>query len=292
MRAVLLSAARSIKVVDADEPELGDDDVLIDVRATGICGSDMHAYRGFHPFRRPPVILGHEAAGRVIAVADNVTSVRPGDHVAVEPQIACRRCARCLDGQANLCTNIKRPGQPGAGWGGTFAERIVAPSTVVYPLGPDTSFAEGAMVEPLAVAYRAFRRAEVALGMRVAVLGVGNIGALFAHLCAQAQASQLMVTDVKEYNLRFVESITPCVAVNAATEDVVERGREITGGEGFDVVAIVSGAPSSLLEAVEASPSRRRRCRDRDLPRDHPGRRDADGLSGSRCPRLVHVHPA
>jgi threonine dehydrogenase-like Zn-dependent dehydrogenase len=107
------------------------------------------------------------------------------------------------------------------------------------------------MIEPLAVSYRAFRRAGVALGMRVAILGVGNIGALFAHLCSQAHASSVMVTDVKEFNLRFASSIMECAAVDAGGEDVVRRGLELTEGEGFDVVAVASGARSSLLEAVE-----------------------------------------
>jgi L-iditol 2-dehydrogenase len=251
VKAVSLSGTRQIELVEIDEPVAGDDEIIIEVKATGICGSDMHAYRGHHPFRRPPVILGHEVAGVVLGVGSAVTGFRRGDKVAVEPQIACRGCAMCLDGLPNLCANMRRPGQPGANWSGTFAERIVAPDSVVYGLGEATSYEEGSMIEPLAVAYRAFRRGQVAMGMKVAVLGAGNIGALFAHLCQQTQVSKLLVTDLKDYNLDFVRSLGSCTAVNAGGENTLEVGLELTEGTGFDVVAIASGAPSSLLEAVE-----------------------------------------
>jgi 2-desacetyl-2-hydroxyethyl bacteriochlorophyllide A dehydrogenase len=210
----------------------------------------MHAYRGDHPFRRPPVVLGHEVAGEVVAVGPRVTGTRPGDRVAVEPQISCGECAFCLDGLTNFCARMRRPGQPGADWSGTFAERIVAPERVLYRLDDAVGYDEGSMVEPLAVAYRAFRRAGVRMGMRVAVLGAGNIGALIAHLCQRARVSTLLVTDVKDYNLDFVASLGECVPVNAAREDVVEAGHAATAGEGFDVVAVASGAHDSLLEAA------------------------------------------
>jgi 2-desacetyl-2-hydroxyethyl bacteriochlorophyllide A dehydrogenase len=250
VRAVLLRDVGTVEVVDVAEPAPADDEVVIAVKATGICGSDLHAYRGHHPFRKPPVVLGHEVAGEVVAVGPRAGTARPGDRVAVEPQISCGSCDACLDGLTNFCRRMRRPGQPGAGWSGTFAERMVAPERVLYRLADEITYAEGSMVEPLAVAYRAFRRAGVAMGMRVAVLGVGNIGALIAHLCQRARVSTLLVTDVKDYNLDFVAALGDCAPVNAARADVVAEGMRLTGGEGFDVVAVASGARDALLEAA------------------------------------------
>jgi L-iditol 2-dehydrogenase len=263
MKAVLLSAERAIEVVDVDEPDLGDDDVLIDVRAIGICGSDLHAYRGFDPFRRPPVILGHEAAGEV----DRSSGQR---HLYPARRSCCRRATDHLPSLRTLSRRAGKPvhQHPAAGTARDGVEwhiRRTHRSSVDCRLSfcaPDL-LCKGAMIEPLAVSYRAFRRAGVALGMRVAVLGVGNIGGLFAHLCAQAQASLLMVTDVKEYNLRFASSITTFTAVDARTKDVVERGLELTGGEGFDVVAVASGLlpacstrcrPGGVIVVISISP--------------------------------------
>jgi 2-desacetyl-2-hydroxyethyl bacteriochlorophyllide A dehydrogenase len=195
------------------------------------------------------VVLGHEAAGEVIAVGAGVTRVAVGDRVAVEPQIACGRCAACARGDSNLCRDVRRPG---LGWGGTFAEFMVAPEQVVYRLAPDTPFELGALVEPAAVAMRAFRRGNVRLGDRVAVVGAGPIGGLIAHIADRARPSQLMVSDVKAFNLAFVrDTLGIGGAVDVSDADVVEAGRAMTGGEGFDVVFVTAPHDGGLLEAVQ-----------------------------------------
>jgi 2-desacetyl-2-hydroxyethyl bacteriochlorophyllide A dehydrogenase len=248
MRAVVLTDVETIEVKDIEVPAHGPDEVLIRVGAGGICGSDIHAYRGHHPFRRPPVVMGHEAAGEVVEVGDGVTDLRPGDRVAVEPQIACMSCPLCLRGLTNLCQSARRPG---FGWGGTFAEYMMAPRRVVYRLGRETPFELGALVEPAAVAMRAFRRGDVRLGDRVAVLGAGPIGGLIAHIADRAHPGALMVSDIKAFNLRFIEALGIQDAVNASETDVVEAGRALTGGEGFDVVFVTSPNDSGLIDAVQ-----------------------------------------
>ena len=125
MKAVVLSDVRSIETREVDEPARGDTDVLIEMKAGGICGSDMHAYRGFHPFRRPPVVLGHEGAGIVVDVGPAVEHFAVGDRVAIEPQITCGQCGTCLRGASNFCASALRPGMPG--WTGFLAERSAPP---------------------------------------------------------------------------------------------------------------------------------------------------------------------
>ena len=247
MRAVVLSDVETIEVHDVAAPRHGAGDVLIQVGAGGICGSDMHAFHGHHPFRIPPVVLGHEVAGEVVAIGEGVTRVTVGDRVAVEPQISCMSCSLCLRGLSNLCQATLRPG---LGWGGTFAELIVAPERVVYPLRRDTPFEVGSLVEPAAVALRAVRRGEVRLGDRVAVLGAGPIGGLIAHIAQRARPGVLMITDVKRFNLDFMRSLGIEHAVDPRTADVFEVGSELTGGEGFDVVLVTSPHPDGLTDAI------------------------------------------
>lgn len=247
LKAAVLEAAKRLVVEDVDEPTWGEHDALIDVRASGVCGSDVHTYRGHHPFRRPPVVLGHEVAGTVIRIGDAVERVKVGDRVAVEPHIYCGECEFCARGLVNLCRNKR---VPGVGWAGTFSERIVAPENVIHKLEDSVSFEEGAMLEPLAVAYRAFRTGGIDGESKVAVLGAGAIGSLVAHLCQWTGASELMVTDVKDYNLDFISSLGPCKPVNATETDTVEEGLTLTGGAGFDAVVITSGSRGSFTEAV------------------------------------------
>lgn len=248
MKAAVLEAPKKLVIKDVDEPECGEHEVLIEVQASGVCGSDVHTYLGHHPFRKPPVTLGHEVAGEVIRLGGAVEGLKVGDRVAVEPHIYCGECEFCARGLVNLCRNKR---VPGVGWAGTFSERIAAPEKVLHKLADGVSYEEGAMLEPLAVAYRAFRTAQVGEGSRVAVLGAGAIGSLVARLCQWAGVSELMVTDIKGYNLDFISSLGPCNAVNAAETDTVEEGLNLTDGAGFDAVLVTSGSRGSMTEAVK-----------------------------------------
>lgn len=247
MKAVFLEKPKQVVIKEVEKPECGEHEALIKVHASGICGSDVHTYRGHHPFRKPPVVLGHEVAGKVARVGSAVQEVKIGDRVAVEPHLYCGVCKFCAQGLPNHCRNKRVPGY---GWSGTFSEWIVAPENVLHKLADSVSYEEGSMLEPTAVAYRAFRAGVIGIGNKVAVLGVGTIGSLVAHLCQKAGVSQLMATDVKEYNLNFIRSLGPCYPVNATSRNVLDEGRELTDGEGFDVVVVTSGSRNSLAEAL------------------------------------------
>ena len=248
MKAAVLEAPKRLVIKDVEEPECGENEALIEVQASGVCGSDVHTYLGHHPFRKPPVTLGHEVAGEVIRVGASVDGLKVGDRVAVEPHIYCGECEFCARGFVNLCRNKR---VPGVGWAGTFSERIAAPEGVLHKLADGVSYEEGAMLEPLAVAYRAFRTGQIGAESRVAVLGAGAIGSLVVRLCQWAGVSELMVTDVKGYNLEFVSSLGSCKPVNAAEVDTVEEGLALTDGAGFDAVVVTSGSRGSMTEAVK-----------------------------------------
>jgi L-iditol 2-dehydrogenase len=245
MRALHLSAPRQLEVVDVPDPVPQHNEALIRLECGGICGSDVSVYRGDHPFRKPPVVLGHEVAGEVVSVGRDLAGISVGDRVAVEPQIVCGHCHQCLSGRPNLCRNKK---VVGVHWPGMFSEYIAAPQDVLYPLAPSTTFEQGALIEPSAVAVRAVRLANIGPASSVAVLGVGAIGSLVVRVCAAAGASDLLATDVRDYNLERLKDVAHCTTVNVRTTEVDRR--QSSGNRGFDAVVVATGSRSSLSDAL------------------------------------------
>lgn len=246
MRAGLLGAVGRIEIAETELPAVAADEALIELRSVGICGSDMHAFRGHHPFRKPPVILGHEGAGR-IARAVPGGRLTEGARVAIMPVQSCWTCPRCEDGLSHLCAHKR---VPGAGWQGLMAEYVTAPERVLFELPDSVGYDEGAMIEPVAVAWHTTRVAGVTAGQSVAVLGAGAIGALVAAVCRLHRVRTLVVSDIRERSLLVAGKLTGCHTVDAARTDVVGEARGVLEGEGFDVVVIASGHPTCLDEAI------------------------------------------
>src|SRR5689334_19967659 len=178
MKAAVFRGVEDMQVEDVPEPEGGPDDVVVAVKAVGVCGSDLHTY--LHgSLVQPGQIMGHEFAGEVVAAGELVEGVAVGDRLTASPLVPCNDCPRCAEGRYNLCaaawTQGLAYGRPGA-----FAERIKIPHPVpgenVFPLGDDISDEAGALVEPLAVAVHAVKLAEPVSGATALVLGLGTIG--------------------------------------------------------------------------------------------------------------------
>jgi L-iditol 2-dehydrogenase len=246
MRAGLCPAPGRLEIADVPAPSV-EDGVLVQMRAVGMCGSDVHTYLGHHPFRKPPVVLGHEAAGVVAATPPGEERVSVGDRVAVMPVLSCWDCPQCAGGLPHLCA---RKRVPGFGWPGLLSEYVAAPARVLVPLADGIGFGEGAMIEPVAVAWRAISLAGVAANSAVAVLGGGPIGGLVAQLCQLHSTDRLMVTDVKEFNRKFLRTLGVPFVVDPLRDDPSAVADSVTGGEGFDVVVIASGHPGCLAEAL------------------------------------------
>jgi L-iditol 2-dehydrogenase len=245
MRAAVLRADLRVEITQVELPN-APGEVTIRIEATGICGSDLHAVHGEHPFRSPPVILGHEAAGTVVQAPPNCRFA-VGELVAIMPSVSCWACRQCEAGRSHLCPHKRVPGK---GWPGLLAEYTTAPPRALYPLADGISASEGAMVEPVAVACRAVRASGVRSGDSVAVLGAGAIGSLVASVCQRHGVGTLLVSDVKDYNLEFARGLGVPVVVNAVTNDVVSVGRKATDEDGFDAVIVASGHRSCLDEAL------------------------------------------
>lgn len=240
MKALVLTKPYETEVQEVPLPASpGSGEVLIRVKAGGICGSDLHTYRGHHPYRKPPVILGHEVSGEVIALGSGVTAPALGTRVVVEPHILCGECEWCRQGLVNLCVNKR---VPGVGWQGTFAEYVTAPAAVCHELAPSVGWAEGSMIEPLAVAQRVWSRGNPQPGERVAILGQGSIGILVTVLASHGGAGRILVTDVVEYNRAAALRV-------GATEAVDPRGAELPWGQ-FDLVCVCTDGPDVMDQAV------------------------------------------
>ncbi len=149
MKAAILEDKYKIMTRKVSDLRTGSDQILIETEFAGVCGSDIHAFKGLHPFRKPPVILGHELSGTVMEMGKEVKGFRAGDRVTVMPLIACGECVQCKRGRQNICLNKKVPGIEG--WLGTFSEYFLSKPPITYKLGEGTSFETGVLAEPLAV---------------------------------------------------------------------------------------------------------------------------------------------
>lgn len=197
-----------LETVETAAPKPGE--VQIAPRATGICGTDLHYYtegkNGIFAVK-DPLILGHEAAGEVVDVGTEVTSVKMGDRVVVEPQRPCFKCTLCRRGQGNLCTQLKFGGSASScpPVQGSLQEFYNHPAELVYPLPDSVSFTEGAIIEPLSVAIHAVNRSGLRAGQNVLITGSGAIGLLCAAVAKLCGASSIAMIDVEESRLDFAK---------------------------------------------------------------------------------------
>ncbi len=206
MKALIYTGPNTLEFADAPEPIAGRDDVLVRVEAVGICGSDMHAYHG-HDERRPaPLVLGHEAAGRIVAGS------RAGERVTVNPLVTCGRCAFCLDGRSHLCRErqiISMPPRPGA-----FAELVSIPERNVVSIPQGLGMAQAALAEPIAVAWHAARLGVSRLARptatsRCVVLGGGAIGLATALVLSHFGAKDVLVAEMNPLRRQTVLDAGP-----------------------------------------------------------------------------------
>src|SRR5271167_1346386 len=198
MKALLLSEYKHLAVADLPEPAPGHGEVLVRVAACGICGSDVHGYDGSSGRRIPPIVMGHEAAGRIAKLGAGVTEFAEGDRVTFDSTIYCGDCDPCRRAEVNLCDHRQVLGVscPDYRRAGAFAEYVVVPSRVLYRLPDNLSFAEAAMLEAVAVAVHAVSLAEISPDSAALVIGAGMIGLLVMQALRAAGWSRVFVADI------------------------------------------------------------------------------------------------
>ena len=249
MKAAILTKPYNIEIIDVEKPAISENVVLIKVIEAGICGSDLHTYKGIHPFRKPPVILGHEVAGDVIEVGKKVIDVDIGTRVAIEPQAACGVCSYCNQDRYNICPKRLLPGI--GGWMGSFAEYFVSNSEKLYPLNEHVSYSSGVLAEPIAVGLHGAKRANVE-GSSTLVLGLGPIGIGAAFSAKILGAKQVVATDIAKINLQVAKNFGVDIPIDVAEQDLVTTAREYAK-EGFDSVIVASGYEGVIDDAISLS---------------------------------------
>jgi L-iditol 2-dehydrogenase len=251
MKAILLEDIGKLTMTEIQRPTLGGpNELLIKVAAVGICGSEVHAYRGTHPFRKPPSVQGHEVTGDVAEVGPAVSGFAPGERVFVDPQWTCGVCQWCQSGRHNLCPHKKVLGT--IGWTGGLGEYILAPEPSVYSLPDHVSYVAGTLIEPLSVAVHAAHRAGLTSGESVAVLGTGPIGMMVAAVSSVRGASPIIVVDLQQHCLDVAQSRLGATHSLLADEGpIADRILDITGGQGIDVVYLTAGVSPLVQEALK-----------------------------------------
>jgi 2-desacetyl-2-hydroxyethyl bacteriochlorophyllide A dehydrogenase len=246
MKEAVLMGRQQLVVRETDAPAVEPGGVLVRVRNCGICGSDLHFYRGEFP-SPPNLRMGHEISGEVAAVGEGVSGIEPGRRVALEPVAVCRECDFCRTGRYQLCPERKFLGTmlPGG-----LAEYLHVPAYMVHPLPDAVEFDVGALCEPLAVAVHGLRLVNVSIGERVAVLGAGTIG-LMSLIAAQAMgASDVFVTARYPQQADAARALGATAVVDA-DEDAVANLLAAFGGRPPDVVVeTVGGHADTLNEAI------------------------------------------
>lgn len=230
-------------------PKPGEQEVLIQVRAVGLCGSDLHIFRGRHPAAPLPVAVGHEISGQVLEVGSQVQQVQPGDRVAVEPVIACGRCFFCQRGWYHQCTEISfqyRRGQGG------LATRFCAHERWVHKLPEQVGFVEGALLEPLAVALHALGRSELGLAQSCVIFGAGAVGLLLLQAARLAGSEPVLVVDVRPFRLQKALALGASAALDNRQAGLLEHIRSFTAGLGAEVVFEAVGLPLTLQQSLQA----------------------------------------
>ncbi len=254
MKALVLSAYKQLELVDMPRPQPAADELLIRIKACGICGSDVHGYDGSTGRRLPPIVMGHEAAGIVVGVGNAVDNFRAGDRVTFDSTVYCGKCFFCLRGQINLCDNREVIGvsTPGFRRMGAFAEFVTVPARIAYALPDNMSFTHAALIEAVSVAVHAVSLTPIALDDTVVVVGAGMIGLLTLQAARLAGAGQVFVADLDDARLAMAHSLGATETFNSRSGDVVAQILERTEGRGAHAALECVGVTSAVKLAIDS----------------------------------------
>jgi len=246
MKAIKITAERQMAVVDIEEPQMGDNEVLLRLSYVGFCGSDLNTFLGRNPMVHMPVIPGHEVGAVIEKVGSKVSdALKPGMVVTVNPYTNCGNCASCRNGRVNACEHNETLGVQRDG---SMRERIALPWEKIIPAGqlsPRTS----ALIEPMSVGFHAVSRAQVTDIDVVLVIGCGMVG-MGAVVRSVQRGATVIAADIDDEKLALARQMGATYTVNTMTEDVHTRLQEMTGGFGPDVVIEAVGSPITYQMAV------------------------------------------
>ena len=247
MKAIVKTSteAMAYAVKDVPAPKPGAGQVLIRVKATGLCYTDMSILKGEYKGRKPvpiPVIMGHEASGVVAETGPGVTTLKAGQRIGFEVLSGCGKCVNCRSGYKNMCTDWHHLGITGDG---TFAEYVVQGENLVYPLPDNVDFADAALLEPLSLTVRSLEHVKPFVGESAVIIGPGTVGLLHLQALRAAGVTTLIVIGLEVDKLRFgiAEKLGATHIVNASVENPVDGVMKATGGKGADILIETASSP-------------------------------------------------
>lgn len=256
MKGICIEKPGDIMIKELPVPENQHGNALVKVRAIGICGSDVTAYKGVNPTMTYPRIMGHEVAGEIVEIDENDFCFHKGDRVSLEPYFYCGKCYPCRKGLHNNCEDMN---VLGVRMEGCMVEYISHPIQYLHRLPDSMSWEQAAMIEPLSISLHATHRARVTGSEFVAILGAGTIGLLAALIC-KAYGAKPILFDVLEKRLEFAKRTGIDLVANSADSHFLSKIQEITNGEMCPVVLECSGVEEAINNALELSSNSGRIC--------------------------------
>jgi L-iditol 2-dehydrogenase len=254
MKALVLNEYNRFDYQDMEIPSIGPTDVLVQVKAVGICGSDVHGMDGSTGRRQPPLVMGHEAAGIIGEIGSEVTQWKTGDRVTFDSTIYCGNCWFCRRGNINLCDNRRVLGVSCDDYRqhGAFAEYVAIPQHILYALPEKLSFEQAAMVEALSIAVHAVERTKISLNDTAVVVGTGMIGLLVVQALRTRGCGKIIAVDLDQDKLHLAQKLGADIGLKADACDVAEEVRKLTDGRGADVAFEVVGITPTVALGVES----------------------------------------
>ena len=250
MLQAVLEQPEKVSFKEVHKPKPSASKVLIKVKRIGICGSDIHAYYGKHPYIKCPIVQGHEFSGQIVEIGESVKGLKVGENVTVMPQLVCGRCYPCSHGNYNICNELRVIGCQAEG---AAQEYIAVEASLVVELPRRMSYEEGAMVEPVAVGTHAVSRLGSVRGLNILVLGAGPIGNLTAQVAKGKGAKAVMITDVSDYRLKIAQECGIDFALNPTRSSLLEALQTSFGDSHADAIMECVGVEETIGQAIQVA---------------------------------------
>ncbi len=248
MKSCVITEPFHYEIREVPIPEPKDDEVLIKMMAAGVCGSDMHIYKGENPCSSYPLVPGHENVGIVAKVGKDCTRLKEGDHVVVDLIITCDDCYQCRHERGNVCEHVL---VRGSGTDGGWREYFTAIESDVYKIDDKIPWKDAALIEPLAIGEHCTSRARICSDDVVFILGTGTIGTIIAQACKVKGAKTVICCDISDSSLERSKKYGADYTINSKTQDIVAEVKRITGGHGCTVAFDSACFPGSLTMIMQ-----------------------------------------
>ncbi len=246
MQGTVYKNVQFVEIDEIEKPKIGNNEALIKVKYTGICGTDLHIYEGLHPRAKVPLVMGHEISGIVDEIRTNRKDIKVGERVVINPLISCGNCFPCKENNPHLCSNLNLVG---IDQNGGFAEYVKVRNDKLYKIPDSLSMDLAALMEPVAVAVHAVRKSQLSLGDKVAVIGGGPIGQLIAQICKLNGASSVIISEINAERVNFAEGLG--IITGSSPEESIKKVKEITKGKGADIVYEAVGIQDTYSYATD-----------------------------------------